>query len=59
MPAANSGACMSTHFSSEECPWVPETSKHTKNNVLRNYVLHGSHIKSSEIALSSEPTDTG
>lgn len=30
MPAANHGVCMSTHFSSDEYPQVPESLKNNK-----------------------------
>lgn len=53
---------MSTHFSSDEYPQVPESLNNNNNknpeDLSRNYVWYGPHARDIVAALSSDPIDT-
>lgn len=45
MPATNTRVCMSTYFSSDGCPWVPESQGKYTKDLPRNCVLYGSNVR--------------
>lgn len=45
MPAANARMCMSTHFSSDECPWAPESQENHTEDLPGNGVTYKCNVE--------------